>query len=487
MRRNKIFRQLTRIRRVVALALVAGAGLAPSAPAQEFPFERMGKTAEKSLVIVEVTVALSFGAETHEAKGRALGVVVGSDGLIITHGGLVEGQSDLGGMFRAQAAPEVRKLTVALMSGKRYDAEWLGVDRFTGVGFLRVTNGKRALLTPLAFSSRAKLNVGEWVAIYSLLPEYVAPPLAADIGMISARLMKPEPSALVVGFSSEQLHSVVFDTSGEAIGILSEIADPGDAGGFSSEDFYAALGGEMYSLLGILDADRLGKLIASPPQKGVKSRGWLGVSFQAMTKEMAQYWNLTLPGGVIVNEVIAESPAQAAGLQVGDILVTMNGAPITIDNEQNLTLFSRQISESGAGMGVEFGLMRKSPDGSFHGETTLVTLAGAPITSAEANVYADSVFAFKARDLVFSDYFANNLTPGEFTGALVIEVGSGGWSELGGLEPGDIIQLINGGEITDANSVGVAMRGAAEKKAAEVIFFIWRDNKTLFVNIKPNW
>ncbi len=67
------------------------------------------------------------------------------------------------------------------------------------------------------------------------------------------------------------------------------------------------------------------------------------------------------------------------------------------------------------------------------------------------------------------------------------EVESGGWAAVGEIMPGDIIQSIGGQKITSADDAKNALKEIAGKKPKEVVFFVWRYNKTSFVNVKTDW
>jgi len=211
------------------------------------------------------------------------------------------------------------------------------------------------------------------------------------------------------------------------------------------------------------------------------------VSFQALNKDLAEYWKLDAKGGVVVNEVVKNSPAEKAGLQVGDVIVAINDDTLDVNREENVRNFSRTVAELGAGAVTEFQALRRNPDGSFKRVDLVVELANSPITSDEAETYEDKSFEFKVRNLVFNDYLGYNLDQDTFKGVWVSEVNSGGWASLANLYPGDIVQSINGKSISSVAEARSALQEIEEQKSAEVVFLVWRDNKTLFVNIRPNW
>jgi len=469
----------------MALLLSLNPGLSQ---AQDFDFDRLLPRAEKYTVLINAKVAISLGSETHEAKSRGLGTVLTSDGLVMFNSSLVEYGGGMAAFYGGRSNSDVLSIRVSTLTGKEFEAEWLGSDRYSGIGFCKVSKTDSWKSDYIRFEKEPEFKIGDWMALFFPLPEHVNPSLGADIGMVSALLEKPERFPLLVGFSEGQLFSPLYDTAGAAVGVLGRAANPSARGDvFDPHSLLSSLGsGGRYSLLGVLTPDRIKKLIENPPKRGAERRGWLGVSYQALTSDLAEYWGLETSGGVIINEVVRNSPAMQAGTKVGDIIKSINSEPVNVEKEENLVMFGRAIAELGPNTKAKLGILRKKGD-RFEEITLNVRLAPAPLTSGEADTYKNEEFDLRVRDLVFSDFIAFNLDQETFSGVWVTEVGSGGWTELGGLQPGDIIQLINSRDISDVDDVESSMALIVSDKSSEVVFFVWRDHKTLFINIKPDW
>lgn len=474
---------------VVTLTLLS---VNQSVRSQSFDFEKILKQAQDYTVIVKATLAMSMGAEPFEFDVRGLGTVVTNEGLVMIDGSLIDMHSAVSAFYGGATSFDVRSLTVTTLSGVTYDAEWLGSDNFSGLGFLRlkdISDLEDEDLSPVRFRQQRKFSVGQWLALLMLLPENITPPLAVDIGLVNAIMVEPEQAPLIVGFSDNQINAVLYNSQSEPIGVLASVGSAGGDGFLDPGSILDAFGRSSggYPLLGALSAERLKPLIENPPQPGVKDRGWLGVSFQALNSDIAAYWNLDLSGGVIINEVVKNSPAEKAGLEVGDVIVSINDDSLNVDKEENLRVFSRVISELGAGAVAEFAIMRPDTLSVFQAKSVVVELGQAPITSLEAETYEEDLFEFSVRDMVFSDYLMYNLDQESFQGAWVTEIRGGGWADLGGLRSGDIVQMINSQPVTSSSDLKTQMQDVRETKPSEVVFFVWRNNRTLFVNIKPIW
>lgn len=455
--------------------------------AYDFDYESISKDASDYTVIIDLEVEVSFGTQSTEMKNRTLGTIVSSDGLIIFDGNPINADDPFSVMSGMQVNIEPKKIEITLMDERIYQAEFIGIDQFTKLGFCKIIfeGEKSEKFKYLKLKKRRDFRVGEMLTAYMLLPNYVTPPLAFDVGMISALINEPEDFALTVGFNELEAASVIYDMSGNAVGILTRLSNQGQSEFGSGSNGFGGIE-DLMPLLGIGDVDKIQRLIKDPPKKGEKTRGWLGIHLQALTADMADFWNLNIAGGIIVNDVVDGSPADLAGLETGDIIVKLDGRPIEVDSEETLPIFRRRILELAADTNVDFEIFRRQ-NGDVDTLKITATLTRAPLSPGESPDFEDTNFEMKIRDMVFADYSFYNLDQDKFKGVVVKELESGGWASVGGLNPGDIIQSIDGNKVSNIDETKALLSNIAKEKTDEVIFFVWRNNKTLFVNIKTDW
>ena len=418
-----------------------------------------------AVVAVTYYVETNFMREIREVEGRDIGVVVAPD-LILVNGSVVT-SSATGAQphsFRAHFA-----------GGATLVAEYSGRDEFANVAFLRLSDPLPAGVEPIEFAAKVSPKVGEDVMAIGLLPDNLDPMTRIHQGRVIARVERPKPFLVTDIVLDDVLGGPVFNRSGRAIGVLSELGGAGPS--FATSFGGAEEGG--YAL--IVDAETLRPLIADPPQRGETRRAWLGITLQALTDDMAQYWGLGDRGGIIVNSVVAGSPAAAAGLQVGDIVVSMNGQPIPVDQEDHVPIFVEQVGSAPVGSKQHFEVVR----GSEHLQLD-VELAAAPKSRLEAEQYHNDDFELTVRELVFTDYRAFDLDP-DFKGVLVSKVEEGGWSGVGGLRTGDIIQRVEDHDVASPGDVKKVLEDASAKKTRKLVFFVQRQGRTQFITVQPNW
>jgi len=466
----------------LAFIMIVPAG---SVLAYDFDYEKISADAYEYMVIIDIEVEVSFGTQSTEMKNRTLGTIVSPDGLVIFDGNPINQDDPFSVMSGMQVNIEPKKIEITLMDERIYQAEFIGIDQFTKLGFCRIISENKEKFKYLKLKKRDGFTVGEMLTAFILLPNYVAPPLAVDVGMVSAIINEPEEFVLTVGFNELEAASVLYDTSGAAVGLLVRLSDQGQAEFGSASNGFVSIE-DFMPLLGVGDVKKIQKLIKNPPKKGEITRGWLGIHLQALTADMAEFWNLNIAGGIIVNDVVDDSPADKAGLQTGDIIVKLNGHSIEVDSDETLPIFRRQILEFAAGTEVDFEIFRRH-NGNIDTLNITATLTRAPLSPGEAPDFEDDNFEMKLRDMVFADYSFYNLDQDKFKGVVVKEIESGGWASVGGINPGDIIQSIDGNNVANIDDARKLLSDIAGSKPEEVIFFIWRNNKTLFINIKTDW
>jgi S1-C subfamily serine protease len=96
------------------------------------------------------------------------------------------------------------------------------------------------------------------------------------------------------------------------------------------------------------------KVMEDLVKKGKVTRGWLGVGIQPLTPELAKSFGVGADEGILVNQVMPKSPAEAAGLKTGDVILSVDGKPIK-DSRQ----LQRLIGEAEIGRTIDVVVLRE--------------------------------------------------------------------------------------------------------------------------------
>ncbi|RCK77671.1 MAG: HtrA protease/chaperone protein [Ignavibacteriae bacterium] len=256
-----------------------------------------------------------FGDRTYrqEIKGLGSGFIISPDGYILTND---------------HVAGNAKSITVTLTSGEKYDAELIGTDMVSDIALIKI-NGKN--LPYIKLGNSDDIIIGEWVIAlgnpFGLFE--IADKPTVTVGVVSATglNLRPEGGRFYRGMiqtdaaiNSGNSGGPLINTLGEAIGVNAVIFTPnqGNVGvGFA------------------IPINRVKKIVDELKTKGKIERNfYTGLEIQSVDARIARYFGLEKAEGVIVSDVKRGSPAEKAGLKVGDIIVEINGEKII--NEDNV-------------------------------------------------------------------------------------------------------------------------------------------------------
>ncbi len=234
-----------------------------------------------------------------QAPGQGSGVIFDPDGYVLTNNHVVDGRSDI---------------TVVLDNEKEYVARLVGTDPKTDLAVVKIDAPR---LAGLRFGDSDKLEVGDWVIAVGSpfgLSQTVTHGIVSAIGRsqidgvdIAYQNFIQTDASINPGNSGGPL----LNLAGEVVGINTAIATNGDA----------ANAGVAFTI----PSNMAMKIARELKAEGKVVRGWLGVQFQPLSDEDARVFGLSDPRGVLIQAVVRDSPADKAGLQVEDVVLTVNG------------------------------------------------------------------------------------------------------------------------------------------------------------------
>lgn len=211
------------------------------------------------------------------------------------------------------------------------------------------------------------------------------------------------------------------------------------------------------------------------------AKAWLPVDTQVLTRELAKALGVPEKAGARVTQVYAKSSAEKAGLNVGDLLVTLDGERIPMEQVGDEEVLSSLIRQYDIGATVKLGVIRDGKQ-----ITVDVKLETSPKPVWDYPKYEDDNFEFVARDIAFADR-AQGSVPMAQKGAYVESVSEGSWAALGRLRSGDVVTQVNGTAILGLGELKGVMTQLAQKKPKSVVLKVRRGIHTMFLEIKPDW
>jgi len=376
-----------------------------------------------------------------EFKQRSLGsgFVISNDGYIFTNNHVVE---------------KADKILVKLSDNREYEAKIIGTDTKTDIALIKIKPSNSLPVVEIGDSDQVK--VGEWVIAIGN-PFGLEQTVTAGIVSAKGRVIGAGPydnfiqtdASINPGNSGGPL----FSMDGKVIGINTAIVAQGQGIGFAIPINMAK------GILGDLKT------------KGKVTRGWLGISVQDITEDIAKNLNYKDKKGALVSDVFKGDPADKAGIKVGDIVIEINHKPIKDTHELLLTIATMQVGER-----VSIKAIRDGKEIAFQ------------VVVAERKDKVDMVstkgstghFGIAAQDI--TPEMAKQLGIPREGGVIVTEVLNGSPADDVGIQPQDIIVQVNRVKINSMKDYTREISKAIEKKS--VTLLIKRGNSSFFVALQ---
>jgi len=273
-----------------------------------------------------------FFAERHYlVENVGSGVLFNDEGYILTNHHVVDG---------------LDRILIKLSNSREYFAKVVGSDRSTDLSVLKISTLKK--LPQPRFGRAGSIDVGEWVMAvgnpYGLEGTVTVGVVSGvgrdDLGIATFENFIQTDASINPGNSGGPL----INLDGEIIGINTAVAAIGSGVGF-------AIPIEM--------ALRIGEQLI---ENGSVERGWLGVGIQTVTPQLAASFNMVNgQGGVLVNNVEGETPAQNAGIQRGDIIIQYDGQQVPGSKK-----FQSLVANTEIGRTVPIKILRDGAEKTLH-------------------------------------------------------------------------------------------------------------------------
>jgi serine protease Do len=236
------------------------------------------------------------GPDEGVQKGSGSGVIISPDGAVLTNNHVVENAS---------------RVEVQLQDGRHFVAKVVGTDAATDLAVLRID----AKGLPAArFADSDASQVGQWVVA-------IGSPFGLDYTVTAGVLSAKGRGGLGANEIEDYLQTdasinpgnsggPLVNLRGEVLGINAMIIGHGSGIGFA------------------IPSNLARKVSTDLLEKGDVSRGWIGVSYQELTPELASSFGVNRTRGALVNEVVPNGPAAQAGMRTGDIILDVQGREV---------------------------------------------------------------------------------------------------------------------------------------------------------------
>ncbi|MDX1297056.1 MAG: DegQ family serine endoprotease [Pseudomonas sp.] len=384
------------------------------------------------------------GGRQREAQSLGSGFIISADGYVLTNNHVIA---------------DADEIIVRLADRSELEAKLIGTDPRSDVALLKV-EGKG--LPTVKLGKSEELKVGEWVLA-------IGSPFGFDhsvtAGIVSAKGRSLPNESYVpfiqtdVAINPGNSGGPLFNLAGEVVGINSQIFTR--SGGFMGLSFAIPMSVAM-DVADQLKAD------------GKVSRGWLGVVIQEVNKDLAESFGLDKPAGALVAQVLEEGPAAKGGLQVGDVILNLDGKPIIMSADlphlvgalKPGTRAELDVVRDGARKKLQLTIGALPEDGE--------TLAGNAASGVErsSNRLGVKVVELSAEQKKSLD----------LKGGVVISEVLEGPAALIGLRPGDVITHLNNQAINSAKTFTEVAQALPKNRS--VSMRVLRQGRASFITFK---
>ncbi|MDO9069712.1 MAG: DegQ family serine endoprotease [Deltaproteobacteria bacterium] len=339
-----------------------------------------------------------FGApQTRRDKSLGSGFLISKDGYIVTNDHVVR---------------DAESIQVKLSNDKVYDAKVVGGDQKTDIAVIKIS---AADLPAAVLGDSDKLDVGQWaIAIgnpfgldRTMTVGVISATGRSNVGIETYENFIQTDASINPGNSGGPLLNVY----GEVIGINTAIVAAGQGIGFA------------------IPINMAKPVFTQLIQKGSVSRGYMGVTIQPVTEDLAKSFGLKQAKGALVNDIIKGSPADKAGILQGDIVTAVNGAEV-----KDPSHLQRLVAEAGVGKAAKISVFRDGKTLDLN--ITLASADSAPRQRRDSGGGRQGVGEGDLLGLIVEESEKG-------AGVVVVDAARGGIAAEAGIRRGDLIVSIN--------------------------------------------
>ncbi|MEG9883790.1 MAG: Do family serine endopeptidase [Hyphomicrobiales bacterium] len=366
------------------------------------------------------------------------GFIVSEDGYIVTNNHVIE---------------NAEKITISTSDGKTYKGKIIGADPRTDLAVLKI-DAKDSL--PYLKFSKSTVRVGDWVIA-------IGNPFGlggtVTTGIVSARGRE------IGGNSYDDFLQIDApinhgNSGGPALNIKGEVIGVNTA-------IYTPSGGNV-GIGFAIPASTASRVVEDLIKTGKVTRGWLGVSIQNVTEDIAESLGLGKPSGALVLGVWDDSPAEKAGFETGDTILAVNE-----DTIKNASDLSRKIGQLKPGSEIEIEILRDGQRKTLN--VTIAEMQGGEATLAHRKTGSHET-SLSALGLAVA-------SSRDGKGVVIVDIDPDGSAASKGLNVGDRIMEVSGHKVNSPEELRDALDKVEHSKRKAVLFLVRNSQGQRFVAV----
>ncbi len=375
--------------------------------------------------------------------GLGSGFIISPDGDIVTNNHVVDGAT---------------AIKITMSDGREFTAKILGRDPKTDVALLKI-EARNLPLIPLGDTS--EIQVGEPVMAIGNpfgLEQTVTTGFVSATGRVIGEGPYDDFIQTDAAINPGNSGGPLINARGQAIGINTAIV---------------SLSGGSVGVGFAIPVNLAKSVITQLASSGHVERGWLGVTIQRVTPALAKSFNVAEPRGALVTDVQRDSPAAAAGLRPGDVIVTYTGRKVVRSED-----LPRAVAETPVGQPVAIGVLRDGQPVTLQARVARLQEK----RSEQSPVASDENKGGRGLSVqTVTPDVARQLGLDQARGVVVRAVRDSSPAARAGLQPGDVIVAVDRHPVTTAEE----MRSVIQKHptGTPTLFLLHRDGGNLYVAV----
>jgi serine protease Do len=376
-------------------------------------------------------------------KQRSLGsgFIIDRDGYILTNNHVVE---------------KTDEIKVTLADESEFDAEIVGRDPKTDLALIRIQVERE--LVPLPLGDSEELQVGDWVVA-------IGNPFGLG-NTVTAGIVSAKYRRIGAGAYDDFIQTDASINPGNSGGPLLNLS--GEVVGINTAIFSQS-GGNIG--IGFAIPVNMAKDLIPQLREGKVVRGWLGVMIQKITPELQEKLDLKDDQGALVADVTQGGPAEKAGIQRGDVIVSFDDKPIEEMNDLPYIVATTPVGEK-----VDVVVIRDGKKKTIQVKVGEMEEEGAPMVASEQEPELGMVVKEITPEL------ARRLDLDETEGLVIAEVEQGSPAAAAGLRPGDVIVEMDQEPVKGLSEFNQKLN---QYKAGDtVLFLVQRGGNTIYLTLK---
>lgn len=381
-------------------------------------------------------------------RGLGSGVIVSSDGYVLTNSHVVKGADTI---------------KVTFGDGRELTAKVVGTDPQTDLAVIKV---EAKDLPAITFTDSDKVEVGDMVLAVGNpfgIGQTVTSGMVSGLGRATLGLAYEDFIQTDAAINPGNSGGALVDAQGRLVGVNTAILSR--TGGFQ---------GIGFAIPANLARNVMEQLVTT----GKVVRGYLGVSMQEIDADLAKHFDMPTRSGALVAEVVSGSPADKAGLQAGDVITKLDGVDVKDARHLKLTVanfrpdqkVSAEVLRDGKKVDVEINVATRPSEQSL-------ARRGGGSRGFEDDPDSGTLNGVGVGDLDRQTRREFDIRP-EIDGALVTSVEPNSASAAAGLQPGDVIQEINRQPVKNAED---AVRLTETSETKKTLVRVWGQRGSRYI------